>query len=112
MFGKACALYADVLGADTRAVHRCRIYRLLDRLEHDSAADPRLVLATFRQDRDAILAALPTRHPLRAELELLTVAFERRSGLVSGTQDLEAAAIKDYREAVGTEPSPPLRGLH
>lgn len=108
----ACALYDSLLGENSVAAHRCRLYKLLVKAENVDRAGAKSLLIELSAIRDRLNILLPPHQALRAELQLIEAALDRTSGDNATANALEREAIASYQTLVGLPPHLPLRGLH
>ncbi|HEY6922135.1 MAG TPA: serine/threonine-protein kinase, partial [Steroidobacteraceae bacterium] len=105
-FARARALYLATLGgAPSLAVLRCRLYEMLDSIQHGRTAD----LASVR---DEMLTMLAPHQVLRAEILLIEADLDRRDGRLKDADANQRRGIQLYKSLVGTDPQLPLRALH
>lgn len=105
-FARARELYRSTLGgASSLALLRCRLYEMLDTIQHGRSAE----LASLR---DEMLAMLAPHQALRAELLLIEADLDQRGGRLSDADANQRRGIRLYRNLVGTDPQLPLRALH
>jgi tetratricopeptide (TPR) repeat protein len=105
-FARASALYQSTLGdARSLAVLRCRLYGMLDAVEHVGSAE-------FAWLRAELIATLAPHQALRAELLLIEAEIDQRAGRLSEADANRRRGIQLYRSLVGVDPRLPLRGLH
>ncbi len=111
-FARAGTLYQSTVGGTrSLAVLRCRLYELLDAIEHGSNGTPTPVVE-FASLRDELFATLAPHQALRAELLLIEAEIDQRAGRLSDADANRQRGIQLYRSLVGVDPQLPLRGLH
>jgi hypothetical protein len=108
----ACRIYDSLLGADSQAALRCRIFRILATTTEPQSQNLKNQYQQFEALRVRLAALLTPLHPLRAELDILRSEYLSQLGERTDGANLQASAARAYEDATGVLPHIPLRLLH
>jgi len=111
-FETACGVYDTVLGVESQAALRCRVYQLLIRRPEVHSADFQKNHEQLQSLRRRLASVLSPRHPALAELDIVESEYLARMGQGSQATALRDKAQQAYQQATGVPPHIPLRLLH
>jgi hypothetical protein len=95
----ACRIYDSLLGADSQAALRCRIFRVLATTAEPQSQNLKNQYQQFESLRLRLAALLTPLHPLRAELDILRSEYLSQLGERTDGADLQASAVRAYGDS-------------